>query len=83
MDERDTTQIRGYRKTGDVADNAAANRDHQRLAIRTGTAQGASNLLHAAKMFRGFCVAEKMHAISIRKAQPALHAFANGTPNLE
>jgi hypothetical protein len=38
VDESDTAQIRSSRKTSNVAYNAAANRDKQRLAICSGAA---------------------------------------------
>jgi len=82
MNESHAAQIRSGHKTGNITDNAAANRDHQRFAIRSGTAQRARDLLHAAQMLRRLRVAEKVDPISIRKPQATLDDFANGPPNL-
>jgi hypothetical protein len=82
VDQSNATQIRSRRKTGYIADNAAANCDNQRFAIRSRTTERADDLFHAAKMLRGLRIIKKMHAVSTREPQSALDDFAYGAPNL-
>jgi len=48
-------------KTGYVANHAAANRDHKRLAICSCAAKGAGDPFHAAEILCGFGVIEEMN----------------------
>src|SRR5262249_21960710 len=77
-----TAQIRSCRKTSDVADDAAANCDYQRFAIRSGAAQRARDMLYTAKMLRGLRIVEEMHTSSIGKPQAAMNNFPSRAPNL-
>src|SRR5256884_4369280 len=75
------TQIRSCCKSGHVANDSAADRDDQRLAIRSRLAKGARNVLDCAKMLCGLRVIEKMQSFSMREPQAALNRLPGSAPD--
>src|SRR6266571_5257481 len=81
MHKLHAAQESGSSKTSHIADHTATNRDHQRLAISSRTAEGSRDLLHTAQILRRFRVIEEMDGVAFRKPQPALNRFPLGAPD--
>ena len=64
-----------------ITNHPATNRDEQRLAIGSGTAERTSNLFHATKILCGLRIVEEMDGAAFGKPQSSPNRLSHGAPD--